>query len=121
MEKKNEVSISHATGLIILDINGILCWKYPLDRSFPDLESFKLSHYNVVLRPKIREFLDFCYSYADVGFFSSTTPSNANAILNHILTPSQRKKTIFFWYRDRTKLDPSYGSDPSIKIGDTIK
>lgn len=117
--------------LIILDIFGILCWKVMYDK-YPEaaaaafakennLEHISLRVYSVFIRPGVREFLSFCYEYADVGFFSSTTEQNARAVLDLILTYEQRMKTKFFWYRDRTKIDPDYGINPEINDYDTVK
>jgi len=117
--------------LIILDINGILCWKvlieeHPKEKIVEAMSSFGFGHielprYIVFIRPYVKEFLNFCYEYADVGFFSSTTQPNAWGILNHILTEDQKKKTKFYWYREHTKLDPNFRLDPSIFGHDTIK
>jgi hypothetical protein len=108
--------------LLILDINGLLCHKVAKDFIVPNgLKMITLKNYNVILRPFTLIFLEFCYSNYLVGFFSSTTYSNAEAILNAILTPEQKEKTVFKWYRDMTKLDPDYGINENIKKYDTIK
>lgn len=108
--------------LLILDINGILCYKTSKNTEVGrELNFIELNSYRVVMRPGLPEFLKFCYDNFMVAFFSSTHYVNANAILEHILTPDQRKATIFFWFRDHTHFDPDYGKDASIKDHDTIK
>lgn len=119
------------TRLIILDINGLLCWKffsekYPQEQVIKMAKDLKMEYiilekFVVFIRPKVRIFLDFCYEYADVGFFSSTTHLNGYSILDKILTEDQRKKTKFFWYREHVKLDPEFGIKPEIKQHDTVK
>ena len=96
------------TKLLILDINGLLCRKVKKDYLGPvDLE---LATYRVVRRPGYSEFLATCYANFTVGFFSSTTRKNGDQILQILLTDQQRKDTLFFWYRDRTSLDPDWPS-----------
>lgn len=99
--------------LVILDINGLLCRKTTEGKA-----DLSLGRYGVVVRPGAREFLEFCYQNFDVGIFSSTTYKNASPILDFLLTAEQQKKTKFKWFRDRTSLDPQWGSselsaDPS--------
>lgn len=117
--------------LLLLDINGVLCCKqrYISDLSEhinqlslePKCELLKLKSYTVMLRPGYREFLDFCFEHFTVAFYSSTTYSNANAILNKLLTSKQKNKTLFRWFRDRTQLDPDFGQNPKIMKHDTVK
>lgn len=111
-----------ATRFLLLDINGLLCCKLSKDET-PDetLELLELKAYKVIMRPGAREFLEFCYKNFTVGFFSSTTYPNANAILEKLLTSEQKSATAFRWYRDRTHLDPNYGKDSSTTQYDTIK
>lgn len=116
--------IKKMSRLLLLDINGVLCCKYKkhndqLSESKCDL--LELKSYTVILRPGYREFLNFCYENFTVAFFSSTTYHNANAILEKLLTPEHKSKTLFRWFRDRTRLDPHYGINPEIKKHDTIK
>jgi hypothetical protein len=92
--------------LIILDINGVLGYKKEGD---------------FIFRDHVKEFLEFCYSYGDVGFFSSTTKKIGYKILEKILTFDQFKKTKFFWYRDHVKNDPDYLINNNINKYDTIK
>jgi hypothetical protein len=74
------------------------------------------------MRQGYQDFLEKCYEEFTVAFFSSTTQRNAGPILKKILTPFQKKRTLFFWYRDRTALDPNWKiSHPFIKIHSTIK
>lgn len=111
--------------LLLLDINGVLCCKYKKDNDLSERLShsdlLELKSYSVMLRPGYREFLNFCYEHFTVAFFSSTTRQNANAILEKILTPEHKSKTLFRWFRDRTQLDPHYGIIPEIEKHDTVK
>ena len=113
--------------LLILDMNGLLCRKiykpdYDEDNPVSDqYETLELDKFYVYIRPDIKPFLEKCFELADVAFWSSTTYYNAKHIIDHILTKSQQSNAVFKWYRDRTKLDPSYGTDPNIKESDTIK
>lgn len=124
--------------LVVLDINGILCCKYficsnknkygekdktdrDVIKSLIKLPCLDLPKFIVFLRPHVKEFLDFCFLNYDVGFFSSTTEKNAGEILSVLLSDVQKKKVKFFWYRDRTRLDPDYGKDSEIKNFDTVK
>lgn len=103
--------------LLLLDINGVLCCKIGKDEKPNDnLELLELNAYKVVMRPGAREFLEFCYKHFTVAFFSSTTYPNANAILEKLLSPEQKKATPFRWFRDRTHFDPD-----AKKEYDTIK
>ena len=98
--------------LLILDISGLLCCKVPLENSHKS---------KVILRPHVRQFLEACYATYTVGFFSSTTFKNANAILKGLLTTEQESQTLFRWYRDRTQFDPEYPTNRFIKVYDTVK
>lgn len=114
--------------LLILDINGLLCNKVmPPKAGEPEtpipegLEVLQLDYYKVVLRPGVREFLARCYDEFTVGFYSSTTFPNANAILEVLLTDEQKKATAFRWYRDRVRFDPAYGSGIEVDKHSTVK
>lgn len=113
--------------LLILDINGLLCqkiFKSDCDKDKPvsyQYETLELGKFYVCIRPDVKSFLEKCFGFADVAFWSSTTHYNAKHIIYHILTKSQQSNAVFKWYRDRTKLDPSYGTDPNINESDTIK
>ena len=113
--------------LLILDMNGLLCRKifennYDEDNPASDqYEKVDLEQFHVFIRPDIKAFLEKCFELADVAFWSSTTYYNAKHIIDHILTKSQQDDAVFKWYRDRTKLDPSYGTDSDTKESDTIK
>ena len=115
--------------LIILDINGVLCHKYFVGKlngkeisKLKDLpfEQITLRSFIVFVRPHAYKFLDFCFENFDVGFFSSTTYQNAWSILEKLLSKEQQKQVKFYWYRDRTRLDPEYPKD-GIENFDTVK
>jgi hypothetical protein len=122
--------------LLILDVSGVLCHKQIDDKGIDPiflknlstggsnnekLEVLRVKGYNIILRPYLREFLEFCYASYDVAFLSSTTYSNCTAILDRILTVKQHKDTVFKWFRDHTHYDPSFGTDSKIKPYDTVK
>lgn len=109
--------------LLILDINGVLCHnvnKEGREPIFEGSEIIETPRYLSVVRPGCYNFLDHCYQNYNVGFFSSTTYSNAGPILDAILNQDQKKATIFRWFRDRTRLDPDYGKE-GITHFDTVK
>ena len=95
--------------LLLLDINGLLCCKVPKGQGLP------IKSYDVLLRPYYKEFLDWCYCHFDVGYFSSTSKTNAMLILNYLLTTEQKNKTTLFWFRDQTQPDPHGRSFDTIK------
>jgi hypothetical protein len=108
--------------LIVLDINGLFCEKLvrgslPADEVLRTVDTGK---YTVVIRPGAKALLDFIYKFADVGFFSSTSVTNAKNIINSLLTKSQKKRAKFMWFRDRVQLDPDYGQEGVSKF-DTVK
>lgn len=67
-------------------------------------------------RPYCKQFLAYCYRNFDVAFFSSAHRETGEALLNTVLTPDQRVKTVFTWFRDRTRPDPE-----PVNSYDTIK
>jgi len=99
--------------LLLLDITGLICRKVPHDQAGPN--ALRLKHYSVEPRPGYQEFLQTCYERYSVGFFSSTTATNANPILNLLLTEEQRAATILFWFRDRTHYAPGQGHE-TVKV-----
>lgn len=112
--------------LLALDINGILCYKHFIKDKSPinnvsNSEELAVGGFVVFLRPHARHFLSFCFDNYDIGFYSSTTRKNAQPILDVLLTDDQKKKVKFYWYRDRTRLDPDWKKKPDIKQYDTVK
>lgn len=102
--------------LVILDIKGILGTEIEKE-DIARQGTLKLFSYDFLPRPEIATFLSNLYKEYEVALFSSTTEKNAFLILKNILTRDQMKKTLFFWYRDRTHLDP----DPSALPYETVK
>ena len=109
--------------MLLLDINGLFCRKvlppYPEGPIAGGLETLQLSAYRVEIRT--REFLAACYDQYTIAFFSSTTEYNGSVIVEALLTPKQKAATAFFWYRDRTRLDPDFGKDDRVEWHSTIK
>lgn len=108
------------TRLVVLDLNGVLSYKCSLDSVIENSAIIELARAKVVLRPGYAAFLAHCYEHYSVAFFSSTTYTNANPILEKMLTAEQKQQTVFRWFRDRTRLDPDYGTGDVAKF-DTIK
>lgn len=106
--------------IIILDIDGVLCYR----KYQKGLEEVQLSVENsafkkkIYLRKGINEFLDYIFKNDKfkVAVFSSTTEKNADPIIKHILKEEQYNKLLFKWFRDRTRNDENYE-----KIYDTVK
>src|SRR3989304_5532495 len=81
--------------LIVLDINGVLCYKYFAEHLGKGIKKLLLDNINldhvllnksiVFYRPGVKKFLEFCFNYFDVGFFSSTTEYNSNKIITTLL------------------------------------
>ena len=108
--------------LIVLDINGLLVYKsFTKNNQNTSLNTIKLNSYNVDIRPHYKEFLEFCYTYATVGFLSSTNKMNVDKILKHILTTEQKKNTLFVWSRDRTHFDNTNDNTNCNNSIETIK
>ena len=116
--------------LIILDLNGVLCYKE--DRNTIDLaksvgpEWVETKSYLCRLRPNCREFIEYILDHKNLrlGIWSSTTYPNSQPIIDSILTKEQQKNLEFVWYRDRVKLDPEIElkyQDHTIKTFDTVK
>jgi TFIIF-interacting CTD phosphatase-like protein len=87
--------------LIILDIDNTLVCTYGMWFQIAPEFSFKLYGYtyNVYLRPKLYDFLDFLFNNFDVAFWTAATRSYANCILKRILNKEQKKKTKFLYSR----------------------
>lgn len=109
-------------GLLLLDLHGVLCCKAEDKARFalgPDVLDFY--HYRVKLRTGYKPFIEHCFARYSVGIYSSTTERNATKILDRLLTTEQRRSLVVCWFRDRTRLDPDYGTDEAIQRHDTVK
>lgn len=94
-----------ANQLLILDINGILVCKLGLD-SIVDGDILQLKSYKVLIRPHIKQFLEWCFDKYDVAIYTSTTKPNATKIMEEILGRDFETKFCFTLYRDYTIADP---------------
>lgn len=111
--------------LLILDINGILCYKANTNTAVCNSSTlpviFKTKYYEVILRPYAKEFLREMFELYNVAFFTSTTERNADKILQNILTKQQSRKTFFKWYRDKTHADPTIIPENPTELFETLK
>ena len=112
-------------GLILLDVNGVMCAKY--DPREKELECLIINpHYAVVARPGIREFVDELSKTYTLGIYSSTKRHNIIKILKFIFGDGicNADGIPYFQFiadRSYTSLHPDFGVNPDIKPFDTIK
>ncbi len=108
--------------LIVLDVNGVLCYKISKhkDNIKNRTNILELSYNNVYFRPGAKKFLEWLFERYKVAIYSSTTFKNIKPILNYLM-PKLYKKLVFLWCRDRCTLDPDYGTDTQIFKYSTIK
>ena len=116
--------------LILLDVSGLLCQKCNIknrpkskvDQSIlKNYKTFLAGYYTVVARPGCRELVQtLCYKY-HVGIFSSTTKYNLDKILHWLLGQKLLDQIKIVADRSRTKLDPRWKKDSTIKKHDTVK
>ena len=111
--------------LIILDMNGLLCKKVPDESNHslfdPKVKIARIKNYVLYIRPGIHNFMDKLLKNYKVAIFSSTTQKNLFASLKAILGNHTVKRLDFIWDRSRTRHDPDYGIDVSIKGHQTVK
>ncbi len=109
--------------LIILDLNGVLCYKIPKDEDDVINKDNLISaeYHNIYIRPNVKKFIFWLLKEYSVAIFSSTTYKYVNIILNNIFTNNQRKQLVFLWCRDRCTLDPEFKNNLTIKKHETIK
>lgn len=122
--------------LLILDLNGLFCYKLkkvikgvkiPPQRiaeskkKLKHLECSIAVYYDIYFHPKAKDFIKWCLNNFEVGLYSSTTWYNVNTILNGIISKKEKSKLKFIWCRDRCLLHPKYGGNNGIKKHDTIK
>jgi hypothetical protein len=126
--------------LVILDVNGILVkknnkhdhgggWKTGANghkngnnnnkRHGPELIETKGAIFEV--RDGARVFIQACFENYQVAIWTSGTYTNANPVIEALFTADQKKDLVFRWFRDHTKYDPEYGTNPEIHDYDTIK
>lgn len=98
------------SSLIILDINGILAYKYlsseekKLPEIFQEVSLNKMQ--NMSYRSDCSSFIDSLLKKYKVGLYSSTTKYNVENMLKIILSPQQIKKLSFILTREFTIIDP---------------
>ena len=83
--------------LLVLDIDETLIHssESQLDRE-PD---FKLFDYHVYKRPGVKNFLETCFDWFNVGFWTSATPDYAEFVLQQLDGKTARRS--FLWTRER--------------------
>nr|QBK90886.1 MAG: ctd-like (NLI interacting factor-like) phosphatase [Pithovirus LCPAC201] len=120
---KNSTHKKHQ--LVILDMNGLLCMKVPNNSNYlppnPEVKTIKIKNYILYIRPGIRDFMNRLLKIYKVAIFSSTTEKNLISSLGVILGNQIMKRLVFIWDRSRTRHDPDYRMDRSIKSHQTIK
>ena len=109
--------------LVVLDLNGVLIYRVYNRPNLGSLSLRKISlnNYSIYLRPHLELFLDTLFEKYDVAVYTSTSRKNATDILSILFTPVQLANLKFTWFRDRTRLDPEYNTNPKIKDFDTVK
>ena len=120
---KNNAHYQHR--IVILDMNGLLCKKVlknskysPSDRK---IKSVNIKNYKLYIRPGVQDFINRLLKSYKVAIFSSTTNKNLFCVLDIVLGPKIMKRLTFIWDRSRTRHDPDYGKDSSIKSHQTVK
>ncbi|KXJ92695.1 HAD-like domain-containing protein [Microdochium bolleyi] len=76
--------------LVVIDLNGTLLHRP--NRKQPS---------KFVERPHARQFLAYCIDVFHVVIWSSAKQANVASMCNQLLTPSQRKKVVAIWARDK--------------------
>lgn len=114
--------------LLILDLNGLICHKdreHPVDEQNklgPHDDFYQFKVYRVLSRPHFLEFFTrlFDNNY-EVALWTSTTEYNGKRIIEWMIPQIIQNKFKFIWYRDRTRLDPDFGTNEEITQYDTVK
>jgi len=93
--------------LIILDIDETLVFSTltPLKRK----ENFLIDQYYVYQRPYLGHFIQFCLDNFQIAVWSSSSPSYAEAMVQHIFPKTNNLE--FIWSRDQCtqRIDPETG------------
>ena len=93
--------------LVILDIDETLVFSTltPLDRR----EDFMIDQYYVYRRPHLNDFILFCLDNFRSAVWSSSSPSYAKDMMDHILPPTNKLE--FIWSRDQCtqRIEPETG------------
>ena len=93
--------------LLILDIDETLVFSTltPLDRE----EDFMIDQYFVYRRPHLNDFFPYCLDNFRTAVWSSSSPSYAEAMMDHIL--SEAGTLEFIWSREQCtqKINPESG------------
>lgn len=74
------------------------------------------------VRPHLREFLNWLFSVAAVGVWTSRIRSNADRCLNNLMTPEQRQSLHFVYTQENSLLkhDPERGFERVLKPLDRL-
>ena len=99
------------TLLVVLDLNGVLLDSTHTKR--PSIaEDAKARHKFVYYRPGMRDFISWIMANPAirVGIWTSNIRANADALVELIFTPDQRRKLAFVFSRDECLVFPDYTS-----------
>jgi len=90
--------------LLVFDLNGVLICKK-----------------TKTPRPFVHFAIDELQLKYDIAVFTSCKQEGGMQLVLKIFTQEQCDKLKFIWFRDKTRLDPDFGVDPTIQWFDTIK
>ncbi|RYP76221.1 hypothetical protein DL770_007263 [Monosporascus sp. CRB-9-2] len=82
--------------LVVIDLNGTLL--YRPNRKNPS---------SFIERPHARRFLSYCIETFVVAIWSSAKPDNVRKMCDQLMTPTQQKKVVAIWGRDKFGLSRS--------------
>ena len=95
LEKSAEASTDLQTPqrlLVVLDLNGTLMFRRKVSGGSKSSSP--------VLRPGIKEFMDYVFENFEVMVWTSARPDNAELMVNAAFSPEQREKLLAIWARD---------------------
>lgn len=109
------------TRLLITDLNGVLCRKHPKGEGPLPSGWVESKSYWIEPRPGAKDFISYCLEKWNMAVWSSTTYPNSQPMVDALFTEEQKRRLVFVWYRDRTRLDPEFSDKPHIQSFDTVK
>ena len=110
-EEREEEALRTERKLLVLDLNGLLVHRTKRKRPMEEkewtsnLRGFLTSSNNVYTRPYVSSFLEYCFTWFDVGVWTSCREENMSPILDKLLTGAQRESLIFAWHNEHCGYD----------------